>query len=140
MFAMPYLPMQIEILGGILCLAFVAIWFIIWLLIAIWVYRDAESRGMSGVLWLLIVILLGLIGIIIYLVIRKDKPQYPHGAPYPPQQYGQYPPPPPPPPAYQQAPTQEMRMCPGCGRQIPVNYNVCPHCGRPAAPPPPPRQ
>jgi len=22
-------------------------------------------------------------------------------------------------------------MCPGCGRQIPVEYNVCPHCGRP---------
>jgi hypothetical protein len=22
-------------------------------------------------------------------------------------------------------------MCPGCGRQIQVEYNVCPHCGRP---------
>lgn len=22
-------------------------------------------------------------------------------------------------------------MCTGCGRQIPVEYNVCPHCGRP---------
>jgi hypothetical protein len=22
-------------------------------------------------------------------------------------------------------------MCTGCGRQIPVDYNVCPHCGRP---------
>jgi hypothetical protein len=33
-------------------------------------------------------------------------------------------------------------MCTGCGRQIPVEYNVCPHCGRPQnqqqpyAPPP----
>ncbi len=27
---------------------------------------------------------------------------------------------------------QEMRTCPGCGRQIPTAYNVCPHCGRPA--------
>jgi len=22
-------------------------------------------------------------------------------------------------------------MCTGCGRQIPTEYNVCPHCGRP---------
>lgn len=27
-------------------------------------------------------------------------------------------------------------MCPGCGRQIPAAYNVCPHCGRPANAPP----
>ena len=26
---------------------------------------------------------------------------------------------------------QQTRMCTGCGRQIPVEYNVCPHCGRP---------
>jgi hypothetical protein len=25
----------------------------------------------------------------------------------------------------------QTRMCTGCGRQIPVEYNVCPHCGRP---------
>ena len=31
---------------------------------------------------------------------------------------------------------QEMRMCPGCGRQISAAYNVCPHCGRPANAPP----
>jgi len=27
--------------------------------------------------------------------------------------------------------TDNTRMCTGCGRQIPVEYNVCPHCGRP---------
>lgn len=26
---------------------------------------------------------------------------------------------------------QGTRMCTGCGRQIPLEYNVCPHCGRP---------
>jgi uncharacterized membrane protein len=26
---------------------------------------------------------------------------------------------------------QQTRMCTGCGRQIPMEYNVCPHCGRP---------
>ena len=42
---------------GILCIIPVMI-LIVFILIAIWVYRDAESRGMSGVLWLIIVILL----------------------------------------------------------------------------------
>jgi hypothetical protein len=27
---------------------------------------------------------------------------------------------------------EEMRVCPGCGRQSPVAYLVCPYCGRPA--------
>ena len=125
---------QMELLAGGLCIAFWVIWFVIWLLVAIWVYKDAEARGMGGVLWLILVLLLGIIGIIIYLVVRQDKPMQPaYGAYPPPQQYGQYPPPPPP-PAYQQqqAPPQgEMRVCMGCGRQVPVNYNVCPHCGKP---------
>lgn len=60
-------------LSFLVCLIIPIVWFIVWILVAIWVYRDAESRGMSGVMWLLIVILLGLLGIIIYLVVRKDK-------------------------------------------------------------------
>ena len=42
--------------------------------ICIWVYRDAESRGMNGVMWLLVVLISGCIGCIIYLIIRKDNP------------------------------------------------------------------
>ena len=61
---------------------------IISILIAVWVYRDAKSRGMSGALWLIIVLIAGIIGLIIYLVVRHDK--VPEGY-YPPP--GQYPPP-----------------------------------------------
>ena len=68
---------------GILCLLIPVVWFIISILLMIWVYRDAESRGMSGVLWLIIMLVLGIIGLIIYLVVRKDKTQ------------GRAPPPPP---------------------------------------------
>jgi len=57
---------------GLLCLVPI-IWLIIAILLCIWVYRDAESRGMSGALWLIIVLILGLIGLIIYLVVRKEK-------------------------------------------------------------------
>jgi len=65
---------------GLLCLLPI-LWIIIAILLGIWVYRDAESRGMSGALWLIIVWLLGLIGLIIYLVVRKEKKQ---AAPPPP--------------------------------------------------------
>jgi hypothetical protein len=76
--------------GGILCGGFWIAWFIVWLLVAIWVYKDAESRGASGVLWLIVVILLGLIGLIIYLVVRPSQPLPPPGYALPP---GYYPPP-----------------------------------------------
>ncbi|MFX1521035.1 MAG: hypothetical protein ACFFCD_14050 [Promethearchaeota archaeon] len=53
---------------------FAIIWFIIAILIAVWVYRDAEKRGESGVLWLIVVLITGIIGLIIWLIIRRDKP------------------------------------------------------------------
>jgi len=49
------------------------VWFIIAILIAVWVYRDAESKGESGVLWLIIVLITGIIGLIIWLIIRRNK-------------------------------------------------------------------
>jgi len=49
------------------------VWFIIGIVLCIWVYRDAEKRGMSGVMWLIIVLITSFIGLIIYLVVRKDK-------------------------------------------------------------------
>lgn len=59
-------------LGALFCLI-PLIWFIVAILLCIWVYRDAESRGMNGVLWLIIVLIAGIIGLIIYLIVRKDK-------------------------------------------------------------------
>ena len=66
---------QLEFLFGLGIIAMLCplIWFIIAILICIWVYKDANSRGMSGVLWLIITIILGIIGLIIYLVVRKPK-------------------------------------------------------------------
>ncbi|MBN1214732.1 MAG: hypothetical protein JXA99_04745 [Candidatus Lokiarchaeota archaeon] len=48
----------------------VVVWFVVALLIAIWVYKDAKSRDMNAAVWLLIVLLTGCIGCIIYLVVR----------------------------------------------------------------------
>jgi putative membrane protein len=69
-------------IGLLLCLIPI-VWFVVAILLCIWVYRDAESRGMNGVLWLIIVLIAGIIGLIIYLVVRKEKGS------------GQAPPPPP---------------------------------------------
>ncbi|MGQ9720739.1 MAG: PLDc N-terminal domain-containing protein [Candidatus Jordarchaeum sp.] len=41
------------------------------IVLGVWVYRDAEERGMEGVIWLLIVLLTGIIGLIIYLIVRE---------------------------------------------------------------------
>ena len=96
---------------GALIIGICIVVFIIFILIAIWVYRDAEKRGSSGVLWLLIVLLTQIIGLIIWLVVRppiggKPKQQSDQG-----------------------------RMCPGCGRPIPMDAQVCPYCGKDFRPP-----
>ena len=48
----------------------VVVWFVVALLIAIWVYKDAKKRDMNAAVWLLIVLVTGCIGCIIYLVVR----------------------------------------------------------------------
>ncbi len=70
-------------LGSLFCLIPV-VWFIIGILLCIWVYRDAESRGMNGVMWLIIMLIAGIIGLIIYLLVRKDKTTSQSAPPPPP--------------------------------------------------------
>ncbi|MBA7538532.1 hypothetical protein ES705_30808 [subsurface metagenome] len=49
---------------------FGVIFFIIGILIAVWVYKDAKKRDMNAAVWLLIVLLTGCCGCIIYLIVR----------------------------------------------------------------------
>ncbi len=51
------------------------IWIAVALVIGILVYRDAEKRGMNGLLWLILVLLpmVGLLFLVIYLVIREER-------------------------------------------------------------------
>ncbi len=80
------------------------IWLVIAIIIAIWVYRDAEKRGSSGALWLIIVIITGIIGLIIWLVVR--------------------------PPVGGEKKQGSGRTCPNCGRPIPMDARVCPYCSK----------
>ena len=43
---------------------------LIGLALSIWVYKDAKKRDMNAAVWLLIVLVTGCIGCIIYLVVR----------------------------------------------------------------------
>jgi hypothetical protein len=54
------------ILFGVLIVVF----YIIGILIAVWVYKDAKKRDMNAAVWLLIVLLTGCCGCIIYLIVR----------------------------------------------------------------------
>jgi len=92
---------------GALCFIPLVI-FIIWIVLAIWVYKDAEKRDSSGALWLIIVIITGIIGLIIWLIVRPPIGGKKTGG----------------------AASNSERRCPGCGRVIPDDARVCPYCGK----------
>lgn len=59
-------------LGGLLIIYVVVVIVVclIGLALSIWVYKDAKKRDMNAAVWLLIVLVTGCIGCIIYLVVR----------------------------------------------------------------------
>ena len=70
MFFMTYDPLGF--LGAFLMI-YVVIIIVVCLIglgLAIWVYKDAKKRDMNAAVWLLIVLVTGCIGCIIYLVVR----------------------------------------------------------------------
>jgi hypothetical protein len=59
---------------GVVCFCFLA-WIAIAVGLGVWVYKDANARGENGALWLLILIVGGIIGLIIWLIVRSGKPR-----------------------------------------------------------------
>ncbi len=86
---------ELFILGGALLLCIAVI---------IWVYRDAEQRGMNGVLWALLVFVGNLVGLLIYLIVRTNG-------------------------VSQQVTTTSSQPCPQCAKPVSQGYAFCPHCG-----------
>lgn len=82
--------------------------FIIWIIIIFWVYSDAERRGMSGILWALLVFIGNIVGLLIYLIVRA----------------GNYPTTP-----VQRAPAVTT-LCPSCSKPVQQDFKLCPHCGK----------
>jgi hypothetical protein len=58
--------------GGMMLLILIPVilFYIIGILLAVWVYTDAKKRDMNAAVWLLIVLLTGCCGCIIYLIVR----------------------------------------------------------------------
>jgi RNA polymerase subunit RPABC4/transcription elongation factor Spt4 len=85
---------------------------VLWILVLIWVYRDAERRGMSGILWLLLVLIGNVIGLLIYAIVRSERPVKLEvggggaglGA--------------------------TSGKCPGCGNAVAADHAFCPYCGK----------
>jgi len=92
-----------------------------WIAVIVWVYRDAESRGMGGAVWALIVFFTHLIGLLVYAVVRSSHPI---------PQRSAVPPPPisPPKPTFESAPISGT--CPTCGKPTEKDHVYCPACGR----------
>jgi len=77
----------------------------------VWVYRDAESRGMNGALWALLIFVGNVIGLIIYLIVRNENDII-------------------------TATNQQMQnfagktvACSNCSAAVMQKYDYCPHCG-----------
>jgi len=102
-------------LGLTMCLVIAIVPLVLAIVAAIWIYKDAEKRGKSGILWVILLIVLTLflnfigfiIGIVVWLVVRS-----PIGGEKP---------------GVNQEPS---RRCPNCGRAIPNDANTCPYCGK----------
>ncbi len=55
---------------GIFVLIFILVMFIVGIYILVWVVKDANKRGISGTLWGILVFFLGIIGLILYFILR----------------------------------------------------------------------
>jgi RNA polymerase subunit RPABC4/transcription elongation factor Spt4 len=85
---------------------------ILWGAVLLWVYRDAQKRGMNGILWLLLVLIANVIGLLIYAIVRSETPiRRPQGPP-------------------EQGPGQPPATCPSCGKPVGPGYAFCPYCGK----------
>ena len=104
---------------------------IIPVIMCVWVYGDAKKRGMDEAIWLVIVIFTGLLGFIIYLIVRDPlSPEFggPTTAVSTPTftsqtsvqpQYGTT-----------QPTASNIKFCPSCGGKIQSTAKFCNGCGR----------
>ncbi len=106
------------------------LFFAVEFLLALWVYRDAKSRGLDGFVWGLLVFFTSVVGLLVYMLVNQtganghQSPSNPFARPAAPQ-----PPPPPPPPHAQDS--ADKTECVACGESISVEFKVCPFCGQP---------
>lgn len=102
----------------------VALFLVLPILIGVYVYRDANSRGMNAALWTLIAALAPSgIGLIIYLVVRSDYNSFecPNCKAPILEEYSSCP----------KCGTSLKAKCTNCGKAIASDWQNCAHCGEP---------
>lgn len=107
--------------------------FFIWIMVIVWVFRDAERRGLNGLLWALLVLIGNLIGLIIYLIIRNGKTKEEAGVEEESTAVdcihcGK-----PVDPGFAFCPgcgKSLKDLCPNCSSEVKGDWQVCPHCGK----------
>ncbi len=98
-------------IGRIALFLLPAAFIILWGAVLIWVYRDAEKRGMSGILWLLLVLIGNVIGLLIFAIVRSETPVRRQAA-------------------AAGAVCCAPETCTGCGKPLAAGYTFCPYCGK----------
>ena len=83
----------------------------LWIAIIVWVYKDAEKRGMNGALWALLAFFLHLLGLLIFVIVRSEHPVRTGAAPA------------------AVAPAAVPPVCPKCARPLDRSHSFCPACG-----------
>lgn len=138
--AFPFQLGPLDAFLGALCIAAIAS-VVIFILVAVWVYRDAESRGMDGNIWAIMFVLAGfflpfvggIVVLVVYLILRAEHPMmYAAGAPGMPYAGAPpYPPPAPPPGAAPSWPPLQPAAgtCRNCGASLRPGVAFCPQCG-----------
>ena len=96
------------------------------ILIGVYVWRDANRRGMNAPLWTIVAVLApGFIGLIIYLLVRgswSDLRCPACGGPVR-EDFARCP----------RCGAKLKAACPGCAAPVEAGWRVCPHCGSPLA-------
>ncbi|MBN1997743.1 zinc ribbon domain-containing protein [candidate division KSB1 bacterium] len=79
---------------------------LIWVAAAAWVFADAEKRGMTGILWALLVFIGNFIGLLVYLIVRAGTEPVPG-----------------------RSALVSNIACPECSKPVRNEFKVCPYCG-----------
>ena len=103
------MPQQYFFFPFIMLLIVMSLWFIAGILLCLWVYNDAKSRGMEGALWVLIVLVANVVGLIVYLMVREENRPRPQISTYS---------------------GRQTRFCSNCGSGLALNTKFCSNCGK----------
>ncbi|MGI6201277.1 MAG: zinc ribbon domain-containing protein [Christensenellales bacterium] len=116
--------MTSSFVGAAVALIFLLLAVILPVCVGVAVYRDARSRGMEAGLWTLVALITpGLIGLIIYLAVRREHPAAVCAACGAPVKA-----------SYVACPGCGAPLkltCEQCGRPVEADWRVCAHCAAP---------